>query len=199
MGNITRQRVPRDIRGTLTHLNGNEPTARRLALDALLSLTNRYIIPNMDLAQSRPDGQAMFSLDSIVGQEVPGLALDALFTPQFADFQQPSDAVLTEALKKIGVDLPDVESRGVFFRCWTGREATESANVLLDFLKEALPPVDIAGSEVNTLECLLNNPLPGELKHSLLVTLLTLSKERATLIRARTTDPYVAQTLDMYL
>ncbi len=134
MGNITRQRVSRDIKGALTHLDGNEPASRKLALDALLSLTNRYIIPNMDLAQSRPDGQAISPLDSIVGQEVPGLALDALFTPQFADWRLPPAAVLEQALKQIDVDLPNEQTRTAFFRCWTAQTATQSARLLLTFL-----------------------------------------------------------------
>ncbi len=191
--------VPRHVKGALAHLNGNEPTARRLALDALLSLTNRYIIPNMDLAQSRPDGQAMFSLDSTVGQEVPGLALDALFTPQFADWRLPPDAVLEQALKQIDVDLPNEQTRTAFFRCWTAQTATQSARLLLAFLRKTPPPTDSAGREANALERMLDNPLPGELKNSILSTLFALSEAHARALRAHTTDPFVAETLDMYL
>jgi len=142
-----------------------------------------------------------FNLDAVAGCEVPGLVLGLFFDSRFPDLQEPQDDVLKQVLDTMEIDLPDATGRDAFFRCWAAQTATMSSTSLLSFLqqKDASLPADAVIAEVNQLETLLDTPLPDGLKFSIANTICSLSRERAQELRARTRDPYVAETLETSL
>ncbi len=188
--------VPERAQQAIAGLDAGVADDRAIVLNAVIHLVSTHIAPNMGLALRHEDGEHYFDLNVAAGREVSGLVLELRFNPRFPDLQKPSDAVLKEAIDAVHIDLPDAVARDGFFRCWEAEMAIMSAELLLGFLRSAVPPSsETVNAEIDSLEVLLDHPLPGGLKFWIADTILMLSKDRAVSLRARTTDPFIVESL----
>lgn len=121
----------------LEDLDPKNAEHRQLLIEALKIYVEKYISPAYHLASLDEEGDKYIDLEDVIGAEIEGFILSALFSSKRKNLLRPSDEELDHILDCF-VDTVTPELRNNFWIAWSAEEAISCLMKLCKFLKEPL-------------------------------------------------------------